>query len=51
MTNYIRRIKLIHIDPIQVVKDTKVEDVLYHTHSDPLAEHISVDELYQRIKI
>lgn len=37
--------------PIKVVKETEVEDVLYHSHSDPLAGHFSLDETYRRIKI
>ena len=36
--------------PIKVVKETEVEDILYHTHSDPLAGHFSLDETYRRIK-
>jgi Integrase zinc binding domain/Integrase core domain len=37
--------------PIKVVKEDEVEDLLYHLHSDPLAEHFSLDETYRRIKI
>ena len=37
--------------PIKVVKESEVEDVLYHVHSDPLAGHFSVDETYRRVKI
>ena len=37
--------------PIKVVKESEVEDVLYHTHSDPLAGHFSIEETYRRIKI
>lgn len=37
--------------PIKVVKENEVEDILYHTHSDPLAGHFSLDETYRRIKI
>ena len=37
--------------PIKVVKESKVEDVLHHTHSDPLAGHFSLEETYRRIKI
>ena len=37
--------------PIKVVKENEVEDVLHHTHSDPLAGHFSLDETYRRIKI
>lgn len=37
--------------PIKVVKESEVEDVLYHTHSDPLAGHFSLDETYRRVKI
>ena len=36
---------------IKVVKENEVEDILHHTHSDPLAEHFSLDETYRRIKI
>jgi hypothetical protein len=37
--------------PIKVVKENEVEDILYHTHSDPLVEHFSLEETYRRIKI
>ena len=37
--------------PIKVVKESEVEDILYHSHSDPLAGHFSLDETYRRIKI
>jgi hypothetical protein len=37
--------------PIKVVKENEVEDILYHTHSDPLAGHFSLEETYRRIKI
>jgi len=37
--------------PIKVVKENEVEEILYHTHSDPLAGHFSLDETYRRIKI
>ena len=37
--------------PIKVVKEDEVEEILYHTHSDPLAGHFSLDETYRRIKI
>ena len=36
---------------IKVVKENEVEDILHHTHSDPLAGHFSLDETYRRIKI
>jgi len=32
--------------PIRVVKESEVEDILYHLHSDPLAGHFSTDETY-----
>jgi hypothetical protein len=37
--------------PIKVVKENEVEDILYHSHSDPLAGHFLLDETYRRIKI
>jgi Integrase zinc binding domain len=37
--------------PIKVVKENEVEDILYHTHSDPLAGHFSLEETYRRVKI
>lgn len=37
--------------PIKVVKENEVEEILYHSHSDPLAGHFSLDETYRRIKI
>lgn len=37
--------------PIKVVKESEVEDILYYSHSDPLAGHFSLDETYRRIKI
>lgn len=37
--------------PIKVVKESEVEEILYHTHSDPLAGHFSIDETYRRVKI
>lgn len=37
--------------PIKVVKESEVEDILYHLHSDPLAGHFSIDETYRRVKI
>lgn len=37
--------------PIRVAKESEVEDILYHTHSDPLAGHFSIDETYRRVKI
>ena len=32
--------------PIKVVKESEVEDILYHLYSDPLAGHFSIDEMY-----
>ncbi|GET60683.1 DDE-type integrase/transposase/recombinase [Rhizophagus irregularis DAOM 181602=DAOM 197198] len=37
--------------PIKVVKESEVESILHHSHSDPLAGHFSIDETYRRIKI
>lgn len=37
--------------PIKVAKENEIEDILYHSHSDPLAGHFSLDETYRRIKI
>jgi hypothetical protein len=37
--------------PIKVVKENEVEDILYYSHSDPLAGHFLLDETYRRIKI
>ncbi|CAB5352135.1 unnamed protein product [Rhizophagus irregularis] len=36
--------------PIRVAKENEIEDILYHMHSDPLAGHFSIDEMYRRIK-
>lgn len=32
--------------PIRVAKESEIEEILYHTHSDPLAGHFSIDETY-----
>ncbi|GBC34259.1 DDE-type integrase/transposase/recombinase [Rhizophagus irregularis DAOM 181602=DAOM 197198] len=37
--------------PIKVVKESEVESILYHLHSDPLSGHFSIDETYRRVKI
>jgi hypothetical protein len=37
--------------PIKVVKQNEVEEILYHTHSDPLTGHFSLDETYRKIKL
>ena len=37
--------------PIKVVKENEVNEILYHTHSDSLAGHFSLEETYRRIKI
>jgi len=37
--------------PIKVAKESEVEAILYHSHSDPLAGHFSLEETYRRIKI
>ena len=37
--------------PIKVAKETEIEEILYHTHSDPLAGHFSLEETYRQIKI
>ena len=36
---------------LRVVKESEVEDILYFSHSDPLASHFSIDETYRRVKI
>jgi hypothetical protein len=37
--------------PIKVAKETEIEEILYHSHSDLLAGHFSIEETYRRIKI
>jgi Integrase zinc binding domain/Integrase core domain len=37
--------------PIKVVKENEVEGILYHSHSDPLAGHFSLEETYRKVKI
>ncbi|GES83881.1 KRAB-A domain-containing protein [Rhizophagus clarus] len=37
--------------PLKVVKQDEIDDVLHHMHSDPLAGHFSLDEIYRKIKI
>lgn len=37
--------------PIRVAKETEIEEILHHTHSDPLAGHFSLEETYRRIRI
>lgn len=32
--------------PIRVVKESEVEDILYHLHSDPLARYFLIDKTY-----
>ncbi|GET04035.1 uncharacterized protein LOC109147323 [Rhizophagus clarus] len=36
--------------PIRVAKESEIEDILYHMHSDPLVGHFSVNEMYRRGK-
>ncbi|GBB90051.1 hypothetical protein RclHR1_16920001 [Rhizophagus clarus] len=36
--------------PIRVAKESEIEDILYHMHSDPLAGHFSVDEMLPKGK-
>src|SRR5581483_8314409 len=37
--------------PIKVVRENELEEVLHHSHSDPLAGHFSLEETYRRVKI